>query len=67
MAAGRHFQLLPGCRPGYADLNHKKQSGNMAKLIFLGIGALLAIAAIMTVFQYFVINFLKRREEEGEE
>jgi hypothetical protein len=39
----------------------------MAKLIFLGIGGLLLIALVMTVFQYFVINFLKRREEDHDD
>jgi hypothetical protein len=49
------------------DLNQKKQSVEMAKLIFLGIGALLLITAVMTVIQYFVINLLKRREEDDKE
>jgi len=39
----------------------------MAKIIFLGVGALLLIALVMTAFQYFVINLLKRREEDGNE
>ena len=39
----------------------------MAKFIFLAIGALLLITVVITVIQYFVINFLKRREEGGEE
>lgn len=39
----------------------------MAKLIFLAIGALILIALVITVFQYIVISFLKRREEDGEE
>jgi len=39
----------------------------MAKLIFLAIGALILIALVVTVFQYIVISFLKRREEDGEE
>jgi hypothetical protein len=39
----------------------------MAKFIFLAIGALLLVALVFTVFQYFVINFLRRREEDGED
>jgi hypothetical protein len=39
----------------------------MAKLVFLAIGALLLIALVLTVSQYFVINLLRRREEDGEE
>ena len=39
----------------------------MAKLIFLAIGALLLVTVVITVFQYFAINFLRRREKDGEE
>jgi hypothetical protein len=39
----------------------------MAKLVFLAIGALLLVALVITVFQYFVISFLRRREEDGDE
>jgi hypothetical protein len=39
----------------------------MAKLIFLAIGALLLVAVVITVFQYFIINLLRKREEGGEE
>jgi len=48
----------------YADSNQCKESDKMVKLIFLGIGALLLIAVIITAFQYLVISFLKRREED---
>jgi hypothetical protein len=36
----------------------------MAKLIFAGIVILLVVAAVFTVFQYFIISFLKRREND---
>jgi hypothetical protein len=39
----------------------------MAKLIFWAIGALLLVAVVMTALQYLVINFLRRREEDGKE
>jgi hypothetical protein len=39
----------------------------MAKLVFLAIGALLLVALVITVFQYIVISFLRRREEDGDE
>jgi hypothetical protein len=39
----------------------------MVKLILYGIGLLLLIALIITVFQYVVISFLKRKEEDSEE
>ena len=39
----------------------------MAKFIFLAIGALLLVAVVFTVFQYLIINFLKNKEEAGEE
>jgi hypothetical protein len=39
----------------------------MAKLIFIGIGVLALVALLFTVFQYFVVSFLSRREEDGEE
>ena len=38
----------------------------MAKFVFLAIGALLLVAVVFTVFQYFIINFLKKREKDGE-
>jgi hypothetical protein len=39
----------------------------MAKFIFLAFGALLLVAVVFTVFQYLIINFLRKREEDGEE
>ena len=39
----------------------------MAKFIFLAFGALLLVAVVFTVFQYFIIHFLRKREEDGEE
>jgi len=39
----------------------------MAKFVFLAIGALLLVALVITVFQYLIINFLRKREEDGEE
>jgi hypothetical protein len=39
----------------------------MAKLIFLGIGALLLVALIITALQYLVIGLLKRKEDNSEE
>jgi hypothetical protein len=38
----------------------------MAKFVFLAIGALLLVAVVFTVFQYFIINFLRKREKDGE-
>jgi len=39
----------------------------MTKFVLLAIGALLLVAVVFTVFQYFIINFLRKREEDGEE
>jgi hypothetical protein len=37
----------------------------MTKFILLTIGALLLLTVVVSIFQYFVINLLKRREEKG--
>ena len=41
----------------------------MAKFIFLALGALplLLVVAVLIVFQYLIINFLWKREADGEE
>ena len=37
----------------------------MTKFVLLTISALLLIAVVVTIFQYFMISLLKRREERG--
>jgi hypothetical protein len=39
----------------------------MTKFVLVAIGALLLIALVATAFQYLIISYLKKREEDGEE